>query len=197
MSKKNAGEKICGMELQQMPLLLDYAMSSGLSGQKMLLASAALLSFAVPSSSMEYARGNHIQTQTVLMQCVAKSIPDEIIKRELRMRLREIQALQPDWVDGAKSISAEAIAHMEELIEYSYDLDWCGWELAPYVNGTILLSYNEKGVIASINITGAGASGFIESPRKYITIEETDFNVRDMYDLIRRLSPLNPNRIDA
>ena len=197
MSKKSTGEKICGMELQQMPLLLDSAMSSGLSGQKMLLASAALLPFAVPSSSMEYARGNHIQTQAVLMQCVAKSMPDEIIKREVRKQLREIQALQPNWVEGAQPIAGEAIAHVEELLEYSYDLDWCGWELAPYVNGTILLSYNEKGVMASINITKGGASGFIESPNKYITIEETDFNVRDMYDLIRRLSPLNPNRIDA
>ena len=197
MSKKSAGGKICGMELQQMPLLLDSAMSSGLSGQKMLAASVALLSFAVPSNSMEYARGNHIQTQTVLMQCVAKSMPDEIIKRELRKQLREIQALQPDWIDGASPISTKAIAHMEELLEHSYDLDWCGWELAPYVNGTILLSYNEKGVMASINITEGGASGFIESPSKYITVEETDFNVRDMYDLIKRLSPLNPNRIDA
>lgn len=197
MRENSERVKICGMELQQMPLLLDSAMSSGISGQKMLAASAALLSFAVPSSSSECDVDNRMQTQTVLMQCVAKSMPEEIIKSELREQLREIQTLQANWIEGAKPIAEEAISHMEELLEISHDLDLCGWELAPYVNGTLLLHYNEKNVIASINITKSGASGFIESSNRYITIEETDFNVRDMYDLIWRLSPLNQDRINA
>ena len=197
MSKKETDERIYGVVLQQMPLWLDSVVSSGEYGLKFLAASGALLSLAVPSSAGGSSNVNQTQTQTVLLQCIAKAIPDEIVKRELREQLQRVRVLESGWIDGAKAISTGAIAHVEELLANSHDLDWCGWEIAPYVNGTILLHYSVKDVIASINVTESGASGFIESPSKYMTIEETDFNVRDMYDIIWRLSPLNQNRIDA
>ena len=86
---------------------------------------------------------------------------------------------------------------MEELLNRSHDLDLLSWEIAPYVNGTILMTYDEGEVLASINITSTGASAVIDSPTKYITIEETDFNVSDIYDIVWRLSPLNRERIYA
>ena len=131
------------------------------------------------------------------MQCLAKSMPDEIIKRELREKLEEIREMGPNWIECAKPISDQAIAHVEELLNRSQDLDLLSWELAPYVNGTILMTYDEGGVLASINITSTGASAVIDSPTKYITIEETDFNVSDIYDIVWRLSPLNKERIYA
>ena len=82
-------------------------------------------------------------------------------------------------------------------MDRSQDLDLLGWELAPYINGSILMTYDEGDVLASINITSTGASAVIDSSTKYITIEETDFNVSDIYDIVWRLSPLNKERIYA
>ena len=191
-------ESIYDTTLPQLPLLMDSISLFGIDGNRMLAVSAAMLSLAAPSNAFDTSRNTNTHVnQIVLMRCVAKSMPDEIIKRELREQLRDIQTLQPNWIEGAQPIATEAIAHMEELLEISQDLDFCGWELAPYINGTLLLHYNERNVTASINIAQNGASGYIESPSRYITIEETDFNVKDIYDLIWRLSPLNENRINA
>lgn len=179
----------------QMPLLIDSAILSESTMPKLLTASAALLSVMAPSYASGLVRTHCPESQIVLMQCVASSMPDEIIKREIRNRLRDMEALSYEWIEGAKAIPDAAIAHVEELLDCSNDLDLCDWEIAPYINGTILMTYDVGEVIASINITASGASAVIDSPKKYITIEETDFNVKDVYDIVWRLSPLNKERI--
>jgi len=194
----NQDEQIWQMVIPQVSMLLDPISLMGASRHKAKALSAALLSVAAPSYSSACPENSIRQeNQTVLMQCLAKSMPDEIIKRELREKLEEIRELGPNWIEGAKPISDQAIAHVEELLNRSRDLDLLSWELAPYVNGTILMTYDEGGVLASINITSTGASAVIDSPTKYITIEETDFNVSDIYDIVWRLSPLNKERIYA
>lgn len=186
------------MVLPQVSMLLDPMPVRGRSRCGVKALSAALLTVVAPAySSACPDNATRPENQIVLMQCLAKSMPDEIIKRELREKLQEIRELGANWIEGAKPISAEAIAHVEELLARSRDLDLLGWELAPYVNGTILMTYDEGEVLASINITASGASAVIDSPKKYITIEETDFNVNDAYDIVWRLSPFNKERIHA
>lgn len=179
----------------QLPLLIDSTIFPGLDVQKMLTTSAALLSVMAPSYANGAMRMHCPESQIVLMQCVANSMPDEIIKRDMRERLREMESMRQDWIDGAKVIPHATITHAEELLERSHDLDLCDWEIVPYINGTILMTYDVGDVIASINITESGASAIIDSPKKYITIEETDFNVEDIYSIVWRLSPLNKERI--
>lgn len=179
----------------QLPMLIDSAILPGFKMQKILTASAALLSVMTPSYASGPMKSHCPDGQIVLMRCVANSMPDEIIKRGIRERLQDMGTLSQDWLDGAKAIPNAAIAHVEELLDSSHDLDLCDWEIAPYINGTILMTYDVGDVIASINITASGASAVIDSPKKYITIEETDFNVKDIYDIVWRLSPLNKDRI--
>ena len=190
-------DTIFSMVLPQLPAMIDTLSLSGASKQKVFATSAAILSVAAPAYSTVHSCSHCPDTQIVLMQCLAKSMPDEIVKRELREKLEEIRELGANWIEGAQPISAEAIAHVEELLNRSHDLDLLSWEIAPYVNGTILMTYDEGEVLASINITSTGASAVIDSPTKYITIEETDFNVSDIYDIVWRLSPLNRERIYA
>ena len=190
-------DTIFSMVLPQLPAMIDTLSLSGASKQKVFATSAAILSVAAPAYSTVHSRSHCPDTQIVLMQCLTKSMPDEIVKRELREKLEEIRELGSNWIEGAQPISAEAIAHVEELLNRSHDLDLLSWEIAPYVNGTILMTYDEGEVLASINITSTGASAVIDSPTKYITIEETDFNVSDIYDIVWRLSPLNRERIYA
>jgi len=186
------------MVLPQVSMLLEPMPVKGASRYSVKALSAALLTMVAPAySSACPDNATHPENQIVLMQCLAKSMPDEIIKRELREKLQEIRELGPNWIEGAKPIPAEAVAHVEELMERSQDLDLLGWELAPYINGSILMTYDEGDVLASVNITSTGASAVIDSSTKYITIEETDFNVSDIYDIIWRLSPLNKERIHA
>lgn len=192
-------EQIFSKAIPQMPLMFSSVATFASASPTVLTASAALLSLAVPSSySGDNRTSSSPEAQVVLMQCVSKSMPGEIIKRELREQLRAMESMPEGWIEGALPISRAAIAHVEELLELGDDMDFYGWELAPYINGTILMHYNTaENISASINIAGNAASGLIDCRKMYFTIEETDFNVKDIYNIVWRLSLLNKERVRA
>ena len=73
------------MVLPQVSMLLDPMSVRGTSRYGMKALSAALLTVVAPAySSACPDNATHPENQIVLMQCLAKSMTDEIIKRELR-----------------------------------------------------------------------------------------------------------------
>ena len=84
-------DTIFSMVLPQLPAMIDTLSLSGASKHKVFATSAAILSVAAPACSTVHSCSHCPDTQIVLMQCLAKSMPDEIVKRELREKLEEIR----------------------------------------------------------------------------------------------------------
>jgi hypothetical protein len=84
-------------------------------------------------------------------------------------KLGEIGLLKNGWVSGANEISTIAINYAKKLLEKLSNEDLRDWDIAPFVNGSILLSYNTYTKNrACINLAEKGVSYFHEYPYKCI-----------------------------
>lgn len=104
----------------------------------------------------------------------AREIMKQIFKTEdnktyFENKLNEISLLKNGWVSGANKISEIAINHTRKLLENLTNEDLVDWDIAPFVNGSILLTYDTYTKNhACVNISEAGVSYFHEYPYKQI-----------------------------
>ena len=77
-------------------------------------------------------------------------------KKYFQKRLNDISELKEGWVSGALSIHQDIIDITQKLINELSDNDLENWSIAPFVNGSIMLSYknDDKNIVINIAQTG-------------------------------------------
>ena len=89
--------------------------------------------------------------------------------------LDNMRMLQDDWVPGALAISEKAIDFAEMLVNDCSKNELKDWEFAPYVNGTILMSYGDgvDGHGSCISIGEDSVTSFVSVGKNYKAYERT------------------------
>ena len=96
----------------------------------------------------------------------------------LRNRLDEISKLEDGWISGGRKIKPKAIAFTRDFFDilinehkYTWGHVCKRWDIAPFVNGSIIITYENGSIVSTINIAEAGISAFVEN--KEIDLFET------------------------
>jgi len=79
-------------------------------------------------------------------------------KKYFQKTLDYISELKDNWVSGALSIHQDIIDITQKLINELSDTDLEHWSIAPFVNGSIILSYKYEDKNIAINIAQTGMS---------------------------------------
>lgn len=83
-------------------------------------------------------------------------------KKYFSNKLNEISALKEGWVIGGLPISQAIIDYTHDVLFECDNDDLENWNIGPFVNGSIILSYKDDKKHASINIAEASISYFYE-----------------------------------
>lgn len=73
-------------------------------------------------------------------------------KEYFQKRLRDISELKTGWISGAPAIHQDIIDITQKLLNELSNEDLENWSISPFVNGSIMLSYNYKDKHIVINI---------------------------------------------
>lgn len=79
-------------------------------------------------------------------------------KEYFQKELCDISELKTGWISGALVIQQDIIDITQELINELTDTDLENWSISPFVNGSIMLSYNYEDKHVVINIAQKGMS---------------------------------------
>lgn len=74
-------------------------------------------------------------------------------KEHFQKGLCDISELKTGWISGAPAIQQDTIDITQKLINALTDANLENWSIAPFVNGSIMLSYNYEDKHIVINIT--------------------------------------------
>lgn len=73
-------------------------------------------------------------------------------KEYFQKRLRDISELKTGWISGAPAIHQDIIDITQKLLNELSNEDLENWSISPFVNGSIMLSYNYEDKRVVINI---------------------------------------------
>lgn len=79
-------------------------------------------------------------------------------KEYFQKTLDNISELKTGWISGAPAIHQDIIDITQKLINGLSDANLENWSIAPFVNGTIMLSYKYEDKNIVINIAQTGMS---------------------------------------
>lgn len=90
-------------------------------------------------------------------------------KNYFKSKLKEFSELKAEWIPNGREISKKAISWMEMIVDNLEDADLDDWDIAPFVNGSILVMFRKyTGAHACINVAEKSYSYFYEYPAKAI-----------------------------
>lgn len=91
-------------------------------------------------------------------------------KEWIDKRLLDMSNLKDDWVSGGYAIKERALKFTDAFFSCIDDYDH--WDLGPYPNGSIIITYNNETVYAAINVAEVGISVFVVTEENsYVTLE--------------------------
>lgn len=79
-------------------------------------------------------------------------------KKYFQKTLNDISELKNNWVSGARPIHQDIIDITQKLINELSDSELENWSIAPFINGSIMLSYKYEDKNITINIAQTGMS---------------------------------------
>ena len=79
-------------------------------------------------------------------------------KQYFQKTLNYISELKDNWVSGALAINQDIIDITQKLINELSDVELENWSIAPFINGSIMLSYKYEDKRITINIAQTGMS---------------------------------------
>ena len=86
----------------------------------------------------------------------------------LEHKLEEISELKDGWIPGSIAIQPKAIEFTKVFLDIIKNHE--NWDIAPFVNGSIMLTYRTDDICCVINVATLGISAFIEGDDLYETI---------------------------
>lgn len=89
----------------------------------------------------------------------------------IKTRLSDMISLKDGWVSGGRAIKERALKFTDTFFSCIDDYD--NWDLGPYPNGSIIITFKHKNTHAGINVAETGISAFVSNDKKdlYETIE--------------------------
>lgn len=85
----------------------------------------------------------------------------------LNEKLETIRDLKAGWVCGALPISDDIIERVKVLVDNCSDGELSDWDVAPFINGTIILNYEKGKVNSSVTIGENTIGGFVNGKGRY------------------------------
>ena len=109
----------------------------------------------------------------------------------IKKRLADIISLKDGWVSGGRAIKERAIKFTDTFFNCIDNYEY--WDLGPYPNGSIIITYRNDNTYAAINIAEAGISAFVanDETELYKTLEARFEDTYVLDDLLTFLKTYN------
>ena len=95
----------------------------------------------------------------------------EASKEKFYKQLEEFSSLKDGWIPNGNAIYPEAIETSKMIIDKMTNLNH--WRIAPYINGSILMSYHFGWHRGCVNIAPKGVSCFMDIDNNFRKMQKT------------------------
>ena len=102
-------------------------------------------------------------------------------KQYFQKTLNYISELKDNWVSGALAINQDIIDITQKLINELSNEDLENWSIAPFINGSIMLSYKYEDNHITINIAQTGMSYVFNKTGHIGEVGQHSFNSGDIH----------------
>ena len=100
-------------------------------------------------------------------------------KEYFQKTLNVISELKDNWISGALSIHQDIIDITQKLLNELSDDELENWSIAPFINGSIILSYKYEDKNITINIEQSGMSYIFYKTGHIGEMGQHSFNTKD------------------